>query len=105
MEPFSQLNRAEQASCFRAGSKEETREALQETEVQVLLVRLHGARPSLPCVNSGNEVSSGFSHQTDALPTTGIGSDQTKVVHHDLSRESSVAFVAIGVFPKPCVVL
>ena len=41
MEPFSQLNRVEQASCFRAGSKEETREALQETEVQVLLIRLH----------------------------------------------------------------
>jgi len=41
MEPFSQLNRVEQASCFRAGRKEETREALQETEVQVLLIRLH----------------------------------------------------------------
>jgi hypothetical protein len=27
------LHCAEQASCFRAGSKEETREALQETEV------------------------------------------------------------------------
>jgi hypothetical protein len=48
MYPFSRVHRAEHASCFGAGSKEETREALQGTEVQVLLVRLHGARPSLP---------------------------------------------------------
>jgi hypothetical protein len=57
MEPFSQLNRAEHASCFRAGSKEETREAFQKTEVQVCLVRLYGARPSLPAVNLGDEGS------------------------------------------------
>src|ERR1700746_3366021 len=42
-----------------SGSKEETREAFQETTLQVLLVRLHGARPSLPSVNSRNKVSKG----------------------------------------------
>ena len=30
MYPFSRSNRAEHASCFRAGSKEETREALKK---------------------------------------------------------------------------
>src|SRR5882724_4303212 len=49
----------EHASCFRAGSKEGTREASWKTKLQVLLVRLHGARPSLPWVNSRNKVSKG----------------------------------------------
>jgi len=42
MWPFSRLHRAEHASCFRAGSKEETRETVQEAQVEVLLVWLHG---------------------------------------------------------------
>jgi hypothetical protein len=42
---------------LRAGSKEETREAFQETKLQVLLVRLRGARPSLPSVNSRNKLA------------------------------------------------
>ncbi len=41
----------------------------------------------------------------DAFPATGIGSHQTEIIHHDLCGESSVAFVAIGVFPKPRVAL
>lgn len=35
---FSRLDRAERASCFRAGSKEETREVVQEAQIEVLLV-------------------------------------------------------------------
>jgi hypothetical protein len=35
---FSRLRRAEHASYFRAGGKEETREAVQEAQVEVLLV-------------------------------------------------------------------
>ena len=35
MWPFSQLHCVEHASCFRAGSKEETREAVQEAQVAI----------------------------------------------------------------------
>jgi len=38
IQSFSRLYCVEHASCFRAGSKEETREAFQETKLQVLLV-------------------------------------------------------------------
>jgi hypothetical protein len=41
--------------------------------------------------------------RADAFPATGIGSHQTEIIHHDLSRESSVAFVAIcSRLPKRC---
>src|SRR5262249_31786210 len=43
--------------------------------------------------------------RADPLPTTGIAGDQPKIIHHDLSRESSVAFVAIGVHGEPSVSL
>src|SRR5580693_9662977 len=39
--------------------------------------------------------------RADAFPATGIGSHQTEIIHHDLSRESSVAFVAIRVLSNP----
>src|ERR1700740_3573437 len=41
----------------------------------------------------------------DAFPSTGVSGHQPKIIDHDLSRESGVAFVAIGVFPKPRVAL
>jgi len=43
--------------------------------------------------------------RADAFPATGIGSHQTEIIHHDLSRESSVAFVAICVLSNPPVAL
>jgi len=43
--------------------------------------------------------------RTDPLPATGIGSHQAEIIHHNLRRESCVAFVAVGVFPKPRVAL
>jgi hypothetical protein len=45
----SRDDRSEHPS-LRAGTKEETREALSKTKIEVLLVRLHGARLSLPWV-------------------------------------------------------
>src|ERR1700752_5315661 len=43
--------------------------------------------------------------RADAFPATGIGSHQTEIIHQDLSRESSVAFVAIRVLSNPHVAL
>jgi hypothetical protein len=37
----------------------------------------------------------------DALPTTGVVDDQTKIIDHDLSRESGVAFIAVDVLGSP----
>lgn len=41
----------------------------------------------------------------DAFPTTEVGSHQAEIIHHDLSRESSVAFVTISVFCEARVAL
>ncbi len=43
--------------------------------------------------------------RADAFPATGIGSQQTEIIDRDLSRESSVAFVAISVPRDPRVAL
>ena len=57
-------------------------------------------------IRSGMRIEKNFRLQpADALPTTRIRSDQTKVVHHDLSRESCVAFVTIGVIGEASVSL
>ena len=47
------------ALVFSAGSQEETGEALSKAEIQVLLLRRHGARLSLPRVNPEKQVSCG----------------------------------------------
>src|SRR4029077_5819865 len=43
--------------------------------------------------------------RTNAFPTTGIGGHQAKIINDDLSRESSVAFVAIRVLSNSRVAL
>jgi hypothetical protein len=47
----------------------------------------------------------GILKRADALPSTGVGGHHTEVIDHDLSREPSVAFVPIGIFPKPRIAL
>src|ERR1700678_631994 len=46
-----------------------------------------------------------FLQHGNPFPATRIVNHQTKIVDHDLSRESGVAFIAIGVLGNPCVAL
>jgi hypothetical protein len=41
----------------------------------------------------------------NALPSTGVGGHQSEIIHGDLSLETSIAFIAIGVLGEPRVAL
>ena len=69
------------------------------------LVRQMVAAFPLVCEVKNSNSPGWILQRGDAFPSTGVSGHQAKIIDHDLSRESGVAFVAIGVFPKPRVAL